>query len=118
MADTKRPQDLPDNANDPNGGPAERWAAKRDQQEAAADKALPSRVANAVGRLGSKAVSKAGDLLKKYSDSMPAPEEQPMMKKGGKLPAAKCAKKGGKMSSASSRADGIAVKGKTRGKYL
>ena len=118
MADAKRPQDLPDNANDPNGGAAERWAAKRDQQEAAADKALPSRVVNAVGRLGAKAASKAGEALKQYSDAMPAPEEQPMMKKGGKISKAMKFRKGGKTSSASSRADGIAVKGKTRGKYL
>ena len=33
-------------------------------------------------------------------------------------PVAQGMKKGGKVSSASSRADGCAVKGKTRGKYL
>jgi hypothetical protein len=45
---------------------------------------------------------------------MPMPPTAPM-KKGGKVKA-KCMAKGGSVSSASKRADGIATKGKTRGK--
>ena len=43
-----------------------------------------------------------------------APGTVDMYKKGGKV---KCMKKGGSVSSASKRADGIASKGKTKGKF-
>jgi hypothetical protein len=94
----------------------QKWAADRDREEAAQDKLeLPSAsdVKDAAKSVGS-AVGNAVKAVGRYAKPSDNPDAQPGMKKGGKV-----MKKGGKVkSSASKRADGIAVKGHTRGKYL
>lgn len=90
------------------------WVKNRDREEAAADKLeLPS-----MSDVKDAAVN-AAKFMGKYAKPSDNPDEQPMMKRGGKV---KKACKGGKMASggkvgsASKRADGIAIRGKTRGK--
>jgi hypothetical protein len=82
------------------------WVRNRDREEAAQDKLeLPSAsdVANAAKSVGS-AVGNAVKAVGRYAKPSDNPDAQPGMKKGGKV------------SSASKRADGIAIRGKTRGK--
>ena len=58
-----------------------------------------------------------GDSTKSNQTSAPiSPEAIEAVNKGSVTPASPQMKKGGKVSSASSRADGIAQRGKTRGK--
>jgi hypothetical protein len=59
--------------------------------------------------------SAAGSRANLASVSESTEENMPRMKKGGKV---KKMKKGGTVSSASKRADGIATKGKTKGRFV
>jgi hypothetical protein len=59
--------------------------------------------------------SAAGSKANLESVSASTEEDMPRMKKGGKV---KKMKKGGTVSSASKRADGIATKGKTKGRFV
>ena len=56
------------------------------------------------------------DLLQKMREEGKTPEGQPFTLAGQKQ--APAMKKGGKVSSASQRADGIAQRGKTRGRFV
>ena len=67
----------------------------------------------ACGLLGNLAYNKLDDREeKKNKMALGLPETTPAMKKGGKV------KKYAKGGSASKRADGCAIKGKTRGKFV
>lgn len=67
----------------------------------------------AFGLLGNLAYNKLDDREeKKNKMALGLPETAPAMKKGGKV------KKYAKGGSASKRADGCAIKGKTRGKFV
>ena len=60
-------------------------------------------------------VSELGDQYKREARGVEAPEEEGIMKR---IKSAAGMKKGGKVSSASKRADGIAERGKTKGRMI
>ena len=84
-------------------------------------KKTPSDVLKELGEGGAKAAEdlkiRRGVLqgIKGYSPSKEVQKFDENYKKGGKV---KCMKKGGSVSSASKRADGIATKGKTKGRII
>jgi hypothetical protein len=72
-----------------------------------------------IGMMGGVLPALISNKLVAKNDEIEALKKKVAQGAAGPQPAAaQGMKKGGKVSSASSRADGCAVKGKTRGKYL